>query len=361
MARTNPARGAAALLALAGVLVAGCGREDHEGAPERRPLEVVAEVGHVGMMPGQFYLPRALASDGRWLYVADKTGRLQVIDPSSGEVAGWWRFPLIENGKPTGLKVALPPEGVGTPGERVLYVADTHYHRVLIYPLWPADATVPAAPAGALFKPPVPESSPVIMAQFGRHGNGPGEFVYTTDVAVLPDADGRHAQRIYVSEYGGNDRVSVFDGKMNFLFSFGTPGEVSPGTLTFDRPQSIALNPARGELLVTDSRNHRVARCDMDGRLLGWIGTDPAGAKFREPWCVRMLGDGTALVVEHAGARLQRIDPATGQSLETLGRSGRDVGELAEPWAAELIGDRLWVADASNHRLQAVRWRGGGR
>lgn len=314
--------------------VAGCGNQGGEGPA--RPLKVLASLGEVGLSPGQFSYPRAMDADGSSLWLIDKAARVQRIDPSTGEYLGGWTMPEFDLGKPTGVTVAPGPDG-----EPCVYVADTHYHRVMVYRV--ADATL----AG--------DAEPI--ASFGAYGEGPGEFIYPTDVAVLTDADGK-AERIYVSEYGGNDRVSVFDAGFNFLFSFGTFGNSEdPDVVEFSRPQSMAIDRGRGELIVADACNQRIGRFTLDGRLVRWIGSPEAAGeapgKFRYPYGVSLLNDGTALVAEFGNHRVQRIDLETGASLGLYGTAGRGEGELANPWAVAAVGETAYVLDSGNNRVLA--------
>src|SRR2546423_1001204 len=78
-------------------------------------------------------------------------------------------------------------------------------------------------------------------------------------------------ERIYVSEYGGNDRVSVFDKEHKFLVSFGRPGSGDQADpVEFNRPQSIGVDQKRGRLVITDAVNHRVGVFTLDGKLVRW-------------------------------------------------------------------------------------------
>jgi ABC-type Fe3+ transport system permease subunit/streptogramin lyase len=196
------ARPAAATLLVGLVLAAaGC-----ESGPAGEP-EVLAAFGKTGRGPGEFVYPRAIdrGRDGT-LWVADKTGRIQHFD-RDGKWLGGFAMPKVEAGKPTGLTVG--PDGN-------LYVADTHYHRVMIF-----------SPAGEALR------------QFGRYGTRDGCFIYPTDVAFGPDG------RIFVSEYGGNDRVSVFTPKGRFLKSFGSFGGDAG---QFARPSAVQVDAKRGRL-----------------------------------------------------------------------------------------------------------------
>ncbi|VAX37768.1 hypothetical protein MNBD_PLANCTO03-1873, partial [hydrothermal vent metagenome] len=229
--------------------------------PTAGPLEVERVLGEQGSFPGQFAYPRGIDFDGSFLWVVDKTARIQQIDPETGRAGYWWQMPESALGKPTGLTVGLATLPDGSLG-RGLYVADTHYHRVMVY----------ALPEGLPDKP--RQIEPTLLASFGGAGTDPGQFVYTTDVAVLLNDDGSAVERIYVSEYGGNDRISVFDANYQFLFAFGKPGDGhDPTVLEFSRPQSMVIDTRRQELLVADACNHRLGRFSLDGDLLGWIGS----------------------------------------------------------------------------------------
>jgi hypothetical protein len=332
--------------------LAGC----EEAPKEAAPLRVERVLGERGTFPGQFAYPRAIDFDGRDLWVIDKEARVQQIDPETGFAGVWWRMPEFELGKPTGVTVApaAGPDGSLVPA---LYVADTHYHRVMVYAL-PGER--PEKPR---------EIEPVLLASFGSAGTEPGQFVYPTDVEVLLNAGGDAVERIYVSEYGGNDRVSVFDGGYGFLFSFGVLGEgLDPGALEFSRPQAMAIDRERGELIIADACNHRLGRFSLDGALLGWVGMpgegsgggagEGAGVRLDFPYSVALLGDSTVLVTEFGGARLRRVDPRTGVSLGVFGIAGRGEGELATPWAAVVDGGVTYVLDSGNNRVVVTELAG---
>jgi DNA-binding beta-propeller fold protein YncE len=298
------------------------------------------------------------------VYIADKSGRIQVLDAGTGRCVRWWSVPDCEKGKPTGLTIGPAPAWLAADRRDVLYVAHTHAHRVMVYELADGAAAGAGPKARARAEPDyftatLGDEPPALLAQFGAFGHGPGEFIYPTDVAILTAADGRTVERLYVGEYGDHDRVSVFDATFAFQFSFGTYGSsADPGNIQFDRPQSVQVDRARQRVVVADSRNHRLGVFTLDGALTRWIGSpDTSGAEvgqLRYPWSVSLLADGTALVVEFGNNRLQRLDLDTGISLGVTGRAGREKGEFAQPWSAMPDGDDAFVVDAANHRVQRV-------
>lgn len=305
------------------------------------PLNPVAVLGGVGTNPGQFFYPRAMDADASTLWVIDKTARIQRIDPKTGDAVGQWRMPESRLGMPTGVTVFTDSSG-----EVYLFVPDTHYHRVMVY-----------RPG------PIGSQEAHLVGEFGSYGTGPGEMIYPTDAAILPTKDGGGVERIYVSEYGGNDRISVFDAQYRFLFAIGAHG--SGGGVEFNRPQSLAIDVERGRLIVTDASNHRVGVLTLDGELIRWHGSVDAPGRepgeFRYPYGVTLLADGSVVVTEFGNCRVQRLDLESGRVLDMIGRPGRGAGELFSPWASVVLGRRLYVLDSGNNRIQVVAWSAGGR
>lgn len=302
-------RYAAVLLVCASALVfSGCDEKgDFAGEPK-----ILNAFGQTGRGQGQFTYPRAvdIAPDGS-VFVVDKTGRIQSFTPE-GVFLAEFRMPLVEAGKPTGM--SFGPDGN-------LYVADTHYHRVVVF-----------SPNGE------------VVDEFGKFGEDDGCFIYPTDVAFAGDG------RIFVSEYGGNDRVSVFSEKGVFRYSFGSPGSKA-GELS--RPSALCADQSRRRLYVADACNHRIAVYDFQGRVLEYIGSvGRGGGQLRYPYDLALLSNGDIAVCEYGNNRLQLFGP-DGQSLGVYGRAGRALGELAYPWGLAVDGKtRSFIVDAGNNRIQ---------
>ncbi|MHC4991433.1 MAG: SMP-30/gluconolactonase/LRE family protein [Planctomycetota bacterium] len=304
-------RQAAAMLALA--LVSGCGGDDALG-PD--PLRPTTTFGAPGLGTGQFNYPRGIAvdRDREYVFVVDKTARVQRFG-FDGEPQAFWQMPEWELGKPTGLNVA--PDGS-------VWVADTHYFRVIAYD---ADGRE--------------------LRRFGSYGEEPGQFIYPTDVEFGRDG------RVYVSEYGGNDRVQVFSSDGEFQFSFGTFGE-GPGQ--FNRPQSMVFSDDGQELFIADACNHRIVVVDTEGRVLRYLaGVGRGPGELMYPYDLTLLPDGSLLVCEFGNNRIQRLSAKDGRSLDVGGGEGPGRGRLRYPWGIDTARGRVFVLDSGNNRVQILK------
>jgi len=278
----------------------------------RKPGQPEAIWCETGTGPCQVAYPRGIAykcSDDTF-FIVDRVARIQHLS-HDGKYLNEWQMPQWQLGKPVGLTVG--PDGN-------LWVPDTHYHRVMVY---------------------TPDGKNI--HEFGGLGQGPGQFIYPTDVAF--DAAGR----IFVSEYGDNDRISVFDRDCKFLYQIGKFGA---GDGEFSRPQSMVID---GDLIyVTDASNHRICVFKTDGtwmRNMGKCGSAPG--EFRFPYGMDIDRDGNLIVCEFGNNRVQKIDKVSGRGLEIWGRAGREPGELAYPWGVAVDKrDRIVAVDAGNNRLQ---------
>ncbi len=336
------------LLVGAGLLAfGGCGQgatgtpsDPYAGIP---PIPSIRTFGTPGYGPGQFRVPRSVAFDearGRF-FVIDKSARIQRMD-REGRPELEWRMPEFTIGMPVGLSVH--------PDDGRVFVADTHYHRIVVF-----------------------SGEGVELARFGRYGQAPGEFIYPTDIAFGTDG------RIYIGEYGGNDRVQIFSPTFEPI---GVIGSFGGGEGQFSRPQGLAFDRAANELYVADSNNHRVVVYDPDGRRLRQFGTPgTAVGELAYPRGIVFCGDGTILLVEFGNHRVQRFVAAPGERFGTsLGVWGgmstgprpqpigepidvverhREIevepGRLQYPWDMAGVGGHVMVLDSSNNRVMLAK------
>lgn len=299
--------------------------------------------------------PRSLAvSPAGEVYVLDKAGRVLVYDRTGRFDRSWW-MPDHEIGKPEG--VCILEDG------RVV-VADTHYHRIIVF-----------------------DGAGTVLQMFGELGEGPGQFIYP--VSVTRDDRGY----LYVAEYGGNDRIQKFSPAGEWVLTIGSFGTDAG---QFQRPSGIVWradeaesqeggtgeNPSptdrtgRGTLFVADAINNRVQAFADDGAFLGVVagwqageatgGTPesgdaasrseddsagPSGISLEYPYDIALGPDKNLFVVEYAAGRVTALTPRGGL-LGTYGQSGRENGQFWTPWGIAVGPDgRIFVADTGNKRI----------
>lgn len=303
------------MLGLSGVLMlqlVGCRRPP---SLDEAPFNPTMIIGATGRSPGQFVYPRGMALDtGRHrLYVVDKTGRIQQFD-RQGHFVDAIILPTFDRGFPTGISVE--------PNTGSLFIADTHEHRVLVYDL-----------DGRLER------------TIGSEGQEPGQMLYPTDIACGPDG------MLFVSEYGGNDRIQAFDHDGNPLYAFGTFGF---GAGEFNRPQSVEYDAKRNELVILDACNHRVVVTDLKGNWKFSVGKPGRGpGELNYPYGLVLQPDGTFLVGEFGSSRIQHL-ARDGTCLGIFGTLGAEPGYLQTPWGLAADGDSLYVVDSRNDRVQVL-------
>jgi DNA-binding beta-propeller fold protein YncE len=184
---------------------------------------------------------------------------------------------------------------------------------------------------------------------FGEFGEGDGQFIYPTSVAI--DSQGR----IYVSDEHLN-RITVFDDSRNFTGKWGVEGTNAgeldgPSGLTFDGDDN---------LYVVDHRNHRVQKFTAHGTFLMGFGSEGHGdGDLSFPWGLAIGPSGDVYVADWHNDRVQRFSP-DGEFLASYGSPGRGDGQLHRPAWVAIDGDGyIYVCDWGNERVQVLDPDGG--
>lgn len=295
-----------AALAAAATPLVGCG--PYAGGASRADKVW----GERGITPGKLQKPRAMCIDGQdRLYLVDVTARIQVFD-LDGKLLRGWRTPKSKNGRPTGMSII----------DDKLYVADTHYFRILVYSL---------------------EGKLLNQIGTGELPVKKGGLGWTTD--VVQDSSGN----LFISEYGQHDQIQKFDPEGTFVLQWGTHGG-EPGQ--FLRPQNMWID-AEDKIWVCDAGNHRLQVFDTQGEFLmewGQEGIEPGRLSY--PYCMWMDEQDNVLVCEYGNSRVQKLTQQ-GESLAIWGGQGREPGQLHNPWAiVQDSKEATYVLDSYNHRVQ---------
>lgn len=295
-------------------LFTGCGKDN----PDSNNLgsqffESVLTIGSKGNGIGQFSKPRSIAIDHQdQLYVADMTGRIQMFD-SEGQFIRHWQMPEVDRGRPKGM--CIDHEGH-------LVVIEPHYSRINHF-----------------------DSKGELLRQWGAFGKEPGMLSLPRDAVV-------NSQGIlFIGEYGSVERIQSFDlNTGTHLKTWGTPGN---GTMQFNRPEGLGLDPATHTLLIADSCNHRVQIYDFSGQLLDVLGEPGTkSGQFSYPYDVAVDNQGRRFVCEFGNSRIQVFDQDN-QWIETVSAPGNGPAELNNPWCIAFDSHHnLYIADSGNHRIQ---------
>lgn len=118
----------------------------------------------------------------------------------------------------------------------------------------------------------------------------------------------------------------------------------------FNTPRGICI--AGEKLYVADSRNDRVQILDLDGKPLAMIGKrGSANGEFLAPLDVAVDAAGNVFVADSDNHRVQKF-ASDGRHLASFGDFGPYPGQFAYPSSLEVLGERLYVVDRENHRVQ---------
>ena len=251
-----------------------------------------------------------------------------------------------------------------------LYVADTDNHRIIVYDLENNKKLL-------TFTSPIQEHCETIEVCALKDRNLP------TSIAFID-------KKIFVA-YGFQDNIQIFDLDGNFLYKFGSSG-AQVGQ--FSAP--YRLTASNNELFVADSKNHRIQVFDLDGSFLREFGTyNEVSGQHSEPFDVNIYdnqifvvdqtqdsilvfdlngefikelpvnqnGTNTSepygvfvydglIFVSDVGDSSVKIFDLDGNLVKQFGQYGDRYGEFKHPSLAITDGNRIFVSDAENYRVQ---------
>ncbi|OPZ82345.1 MAG: Serine/threonine-protein kinase PknD [bacterium ADurb.Bin431] len=146
-----------------------------------------------------------------------------------------------------------------------------------------------------------------------------------------------------------NLRVLRLNGLREAVYSF---GDFSEGEGELAEPQKITID-REDRILVSDRLRSGIVVFDYFGNYLHEIG---AGV-LKEPAGLQTARNG-ALFVADTGRDQVLVFSQSGALLAAIGSAGDKLGALANPIDVAVSGDRLFVAEAGNHRIQVfeLQW-----
>jgi DNA-binding beta-propeller fold protein YncE len=198
-------------------------------------------------------------------------------------------------------------------------------------------------------------TGPFNLDEVAGAGTEGGQFNAPRGIATADDG------RIYVVD-AGNQRVQVFSPEGEFLSEFGStgadPGQFGRFTGGIGGAGGIAI--AGDRVFVADTWNHRIQAFDLDGTFLfewgAFVDTldnpDSAGSNpglFYGPRGIAVDGD-RVYVTDTGNERVQVFD-LDGQFVTMWGTAGNDEGQLLEPVGIAVRDGVVYVADSHNSRI----------
>lgn len=202
----------------------------------------------------------------------------------------------------------------------------------------------------------VADSAASRIEVFDRLGEGPcaGGWQLGPDERPADIAADPVRRRLYVADARGH-RVLAFDPDGGRLLQWGERGE-RPGT--FNYPAWLALD-RDGNVYVVDSLNFRVQVFDPNGQLLTSFGQQGDGSgDLARPKGIGVHADGTVYLVDALFGVVQMFDRA-GAYLMAFGAPAGDPAQFWLPAGLAVDGERIYVADSYNGRVQVFRTVGG--
>ena len=200
------------------------------------------------------------------------------------------------------------------------------------------------------------------ISTFGAHGEGKGQFIWPTGIALDKDTN------VYVTDEWLN-RITKYDRDGEYITQWGAKGS---GDGNLDRKSGIAISKDES-LYIVDSRNNRVQKFGLDGEFLGKFGSaGSADGQFNLPWGMCLDSDDNIFVADWRNDRVQSFT-SDGKWLASFGTPGTGgdcynarvkggstyshvpVGQFNRPTGVcvDQDGD-IYIADWLNNRVQVL-------
>jgi len=179
---------------------------------------------------------------------------------------------------------------------------------------------------------------------FGSDGNGNGQFNGSYGICV--DSNGN----ILVSD-SNNHRIQIFDSEGKFISTFISNGNGN-GNGQFNKQRGMVIN-SKGNIIVNDTGNHRIQIFDSEGKFISTFGSKGIGnGQFNCPLEVCVDENDNILVCDWNNHRIQIFD-SEGKFISTFGSKGNGNGQLNGPCGIAINSKgNIIVSEYTNNRIQ---------
>lgn len=258
------------------------------------------------------------------------------------------------------LALSRPVMAVGDADGRI-FVGDFHKG---VFLLDPAAKTMKLLPTGTSFKQLtgmaldehflyVADAGPAVIKIFDKSGTpmggigSPGDMKHPAHICLSPDG-----KLLWVADTERNQILGFDLGSKKLVKTLGQRG-ASPGQFNF--PLSVAAL-SNGDLVVGDFGNFRIQVLSPSGKPLKAFGHagDRSGDFFRIKG-VAVDSEDHIYVADASFSNIQVFDRA-GQLLTIIGEGGYKKGQFNMPVGLTFSGDKLYIADQFNQRVQVIEY-----
>lgn len=186
-----------------------------------------------------------------------------------------------------------------------------------------------------------------------QFGSG-GQFVKAWETLFLRPtgiAIDRQRKVLYVVDTGAH-HVGAYSLKGEKLFEFGKRGE---GEGEFNFPTHVAVHPVTGDIYVADSMNFRIERFTPDGKFIRHLGS--AGERVGSFSKLKGISVDTHGIVYAVDGLYDTVEMFNdkGEFLMNFGRAGNHEGEFWLPGGIAVSQDQIYVSDSYNQRVQVFQ------
>lgn len=258
------------------------------------------------------------------------------------------------NGDGSGADQLSNPYDVTVDADGSLYVADNYNNRVKKFMFTNGEP-----------------SAPVIVMGGNGQGDGPNQLDIPRGVLVGPDGT------IYVSDHS-NARVQMrtvdANGELEATVTIAGGNGVGADADQLKQPYGLALD-ADGSLYIADTGNHRVQRITFDDQgvpqgaetVAGGLGAGSDSLHLHYPRGIDIGADGSLYIADATNHRVQLVTfdsagaPQPAVTIAGGNGSGPDPDQFATPYDLDLDDEgTLYIADTSNNRIQRIMFDANG-